>query len=64
MITLKHPPELIVRQISPTFYMGLIHRFIMNNDDLFPKRDVKSFYDFSKTMSKNGLLKRLPLTDG
>ena len=28
--------------------MGLVQKFIANNDELFPKRDAKSFYDFGQ----------------
>ena len=47
-VTLELPPALIARQISPTFHMGLVWKFITNNDELFPKWDVKSFYDFGQ----------------
>ena len=36
-VTLELPPALVARQISPTFHMGLVRKFIANNDELFPK---------------------------
>ena len=58
-IMLDLPLELIARWISPTFHMGLIHRFIANNDDLFPRRDAKSFYDFSQGDMQEWLVKQI-----
>ena len=31
------PPVLIAQRISPTFHMGLVQKFVANNDELFPK---------------------------
>ena len=36
--------------------MGLIQKFVANNDELFPKRDVKSFYDFSQDDKQEWLI--------
>ena len=47
-VPLKLPQVLVARQISPTFHMGLVWKFITNNDKLFPKQDMKSFYDFGQ----------------
>ena len=47
-VMLELPSALVAWQISLTFHMGLIWRFIANNDNLFPKQDVKYFYDFGQ----------------
>ncbi|KAF8586487.1 hypothetical protein K439DRAFT_1340684 [Ramaria rubella] len=48
-IKLKLPPELSACRITPTFHMALIQPYTAKNDELFPKRDMKSFYDFGQT---------------
>jgi hypothetical protein len=44
--TLELPPELKARRIHPTFHVSRLRRHIPNNDDLFPSRESKKFYDF------------------
>jgi hypothetical protein len=44
-VKLELPVELESRWISPTFHSSLIRPHIGNNDELFPKRGVKSHYD-------------------
>ena len=39
--------------------MGLVRKFIANNDELFPKRDVKSFYDFSQDDEQEWLVEEI-----
>ena len=39
--------------------MGLIQEFIANNNELFPKQDVKSFYDFSQVNKQEWLIKEI-----
>ena len=51
--------QLVARQISPTFHTGLVWKFIANNDELFPKRDTKSFYDFSQDDEQEWLIKEI-----
>ena len=36
-VTLELPLALVARQISPTFHMGLVQKFVANNEKLFPK---------------------------
>jgi hypothetical protein len=48
-VTLELPDDLKNRRVSPTFHTNLVRRYIANNDDLFPKREAKSFYDFGVT---------------
>ena len=58
-VMLELPPALVARRISPTFHMGLTQKFIANNDKLFPKRDVKSFYDVSQDNEQEWLIKEI-----
>jgi hypothetical protein len=44
--TLKLPEDLKNRRVSPTFHTSLVRRYIANNNDLFPKREAKSLYEF------------------
>jgi hypothetical protein len=55
-VTLKLPDDLKNRRVSPTFHTNLIRRYIANNEDLFPKREAKSFYDFGVTADKEWLV--------
>ena len=39
--------------------MGLIQRFIKNNNELFPKQDMKFFYDFGQDDKQEWLIKEI-----
>ena len=39
--------------------MGLLKKFVTNNNELFPKRDVKSFYDFSQDDKQESLVEEI-----
>ena len=58
-VTLELPLALIAWQISTTFHMGLIQKFVANNDELFPKWDAKSFYDFSQDNEQGWLVEEI-----
>ena len=58
-VTLKLPLAPIAQWISPTFHMGLIWKFVVNNDELFPKWDTKSFYDFGQDDKQEWLIKEI-----
>ena len=58
-VTLELPPALVAQQISLTFHTGLVQTFIANNDELFPKRDAKSFYDFSQDNEQEWLIEEI-----
>ena len=58
-VTLELPPALIAWQISLTFHTGLVRKFVANNDELFPKRDAKSFYDFSQDDEQEWLVEEI-----
>ena len=58
-VTLEVPPVLVARRISPTFHMGLVQKFVANNDKLFPKQDMKSFYDFGQDDKQEWLVEEI-----
>ena len=39
--------------------MGLIQKFITNNNELFPKQDATLFYDFSQDNEQEWLIKEI-----
>ena len=45
-VTLELPEELKSRKIHSTFHTSLIRPYIPNNDEWFPNREAKAFYDF------------------
>jgi hypothetical protein len=59
MVTLELPDDLRNRRVSPTFHTNLIRWYIANNNDLFPKREVKSFYDFGATADEEWLVNEI-----
>ena len=63
-VTLELPQALVARRISPTFHTGLVQKFITNNDELFTNEMQNHSMISVKTMSRNGLSKKLHLTDG
>ena len=48
-VTLELLPELVNRQVHPTFHMSLIRAHVPNNNGRFPHHDTKSYYDFGST---------------
>ena len=58
-VTLELPLALVARRISPTFHTGLIRKFVTNDDELFPKRDAKSFYDFGQDDKQEWLVEEI-----
>jgi hypothetical protein len=45
---LKLPPELAARGIFPKFHISRIKPHVPNDDERFPRREVKTFYDFGE----------------
>jgi len=45
-VTLELPPELTARRVHPTFHVSLIWAHVPNDNERFPRRDTKSYYDF------------------
>ena len=39
--------------------MGLVQMFVTNNNELFPKQDVKSFYDFGQDDEQEWLVEEI-----
>jgi hypothetical protein len=55
-VTLELPEDLKNRRMLLTFHTNLIRRYIANNNDLFPKREAKSFYDFGANNDEEWLI--------
>jgi hypothetical protein len=55
-VTLELPEDLKNRHVSPTFHTNLVRWYIASNDDLVPKREAKSFYDFGVTANEEWLV--------
>jgi hypothetical protein len=55
-VTLELPEYLKNWRVSPTFHTNLVRRYIVSNDDLFPKREAKSFYDFGANADEEWLV--------
>ena len=45
--TLDLPPELKAWRIVPSFHVSLLWQYHKSDDTVFPKREVRTFYDFS-----------------
>ena len=58
-VTLELPLALVARRISLTFHTGLVRKLVANNDELFPKRDAKSFYDFGQDDEQEWLIEEI-----
>jgi hypothetical protein len=57
--TLELLDDLKNQPMSPTFHTNLVRRYIANNDELFPKREAKSFYDFRATTDEEWLVNEI-----
>jgi hypothetical protein len=55
-VTLELLDDLKNRCVSPTIHTNLVRRYITNNDDLFLKREAKSFYDCGVTADEEWLV--------
>jgi hypothetical protein len=44
--TLELPDELKARRIHPSFHITRLRPFEKNDDTIFPKREVRAYYDF------------------
>jgi hypothetical protein len=55
-VTLELPEDIKNWHVLPTFHTNLIRQYIMNNDDLFPQWEAKSFYDFGANTNREWLV--------
>jgi hypothetical protein len=55
-VTLKLPEDLKNRCMLLTFHTNLVRQYIANNNDLFPQREAKSFYDFGANADEEWLV--------
>ena len=44
--TLDLPPELKAQRIVPSFHVSLLRQYHKSDDAVFPKREVRAFYNF------------------
>ena len=58
-VTLKLPPELTSRRITPTFHTSLVRPFVPNDEVQFPKREAKSFYDIGNDDDQEWFIKEI-----
>jgi hypothetical protein len=58
-VTGELPEDLKNRRVSPTFHTNLVRQYIANNDNLFPKWEAKSFYDFGANNDKEWLINEI-----
>jgi hypothetical protein len=54
--TIDLPSELKAQRIHPLFHVGRLCPFIKNDDKIFPKREVRAFYDFGNAEDKEWLV--------
>src|ERR1700722_5340814 len=54
--TLDLPPESKARRIHLSFHVSRLHTFNMNDDNLFPRREARAYYDFSKAEDNEWLV--------
>ena len=54
--TLDLPSELKARRIHPTFHVSCLQPFVKNDDKLFPRREVRVYYDFSDAEDEEWLV--------
>jgi hypothetical protein len=55
-VTLELPEDLNNWHVSLTFHTNPVRWSIANNNDLFPQREAKSFYDFGTSTDKEWLV--------
>jgi hypothetical protein len=54
--TLDLPSELKARRIHPTFHVSRLRPFVKNDDKLFPRREVRAYYDFGDAEDEEWLV--------
>ena len=58
-VTLELPPELEGRRIHPTFHTNLVRPHHPNDEELFPKREAKAYYDFGNDDEQEWLVEEI-----
>ena len=58
-IMIELPQEFKDRRINPTFHTSLVRPHIKNDDILFPKRDIKAYYDFGNNKDQEWLIEEI-----
>ena len=58
-VTLELPQEFKDRKINHTCHTNLVRPYIKNNDRLFPKRDIKVYYDFGNNEDQEWFVKEI-----
>ena len=53
---LELPTELKARRIHPSFHVSRLRAYIGNDDSVFPKRDVRAYYDFGNAEDNEWLV--------
>ena len=54
--TLDLPPELKARRIHPMFHVNRLQPFLRNDDKVFPRQEVCTYYDFGDTKDDEWLV--------
>ena len=58
-VTIKLPPKLKDRRISPTFHTNLVRPYFKNNNILFPKREAKLYYNFGNNDEQEWFINKI-----
>ena len=53
------PPELKARRIHPLFHVFRLHTFNANDNKLFPRCEVRTYYDFGKAEDSEWLVDKI-----
>jgi hypothetical protein len=54
--TMDLPPELKARRIHPTFHVTRLRHYNCNDDTIFPRCEVRAYYDFGKAEDNDWLV--------
>jgi hypothetical protein len=54
--TLELPDKLKTRRIHPLFHVSCLHPFEKNDDKIFPKHTVRTYYDFGDAKDEEWLV--------
>ena len=54
--TIDLPPELKAQRIHPWFHVSQLRHYLKNDDNIFPRREVRAFYDFGDAEDEEWLV--------